>query len=37
MAMDEIAAGKYDHRVAAIATGEMGDLVRVVQPHGGGS
>jgi PAS domain S-box-containing protein len=28
MAMDEIAAGKYDHRVAAIATGEMGDLVR---------
>jgi len=28
MAMDEIAAGKYNHRVAAIATGEMGDLVR---------
>jgi len=28
IAMDEIAAGKYDHRVAAIATGEMGDLVR---------
>jgi HAMP domain-containing protein len=28
MAMDEIAAGKYDHRVAAIATGEMGDLVK---------
>jgi PAS domain S-box-containing protein len=27
-AMDEIAAGKYDHRVAVIATGEMGDLVR---------
>jgi PAS domain S-box-containing protein len=27
-AMDEIAAGKYDHRVAFIATGEMGDLVR---------
>ena len=27
-AMDEIAAGKYEHRVAAIATGEMGDLVR---------
>jgi two-component system nitrogen regulation sensor histidine kinase NtrY len=27
-AMDEIAAGKYDHRVALIATGEMGDLVR---------
>jgi hypothetical protein len=27
-AMDEIAAGKYDHRVAPIATGEMGDLVR---------
>jgi hypothetical protein len=26
--MDEIAAGKYDHRVKAIATGEMGDLVR---------
>ena len=28
VAMDEIAAGQYDHRVAAIATGEMGDLVR---------
>jgi PAS domain S-box-containing protein len=28
MAMDEIAAGQYDHRVAAIATGEMGDLVK---------
>jgi PAS domain S-box-containing protein len=28
LAMDEIAAGKYDHRVAAIVTGEMGDLVR---------
>ena len=28
VAMDEIAAGKYDHRVAAIANGEMGDLVR---------
>jgi PAS domain S-box-containing protein len=27
-AMDEIAAGKYDYRVALIATGEMGDLVR---------
>ena len=27
-AMDEIATGKYDHRVAIIATGEMGDLVR---------
>jgi PAS domain S-box-containing protein len=27
-AMDEIAAGKYDHRVAIIATGEMGELVR---------
>jgi len=27
-AMDEIAAGKYGHRVAPIATGEMGDLVR---------
>jgi two-component system nitrogen regulation sensor histidine kinase NtrY len=27
-AMDEIADGKYDHRVAAIASGEMGDLVR---------
>jgi len=26
--MDEIAAGKYDHRVALVATGEMGDLVR---------
>jgi hypothetical protein len=27
-AMDEIADGKYDHRVAFAATGEMGDLVR---------
>jgi two-component system nitrogen regulation sensor histidine kinase NtrY len=27
-AMDEIADGKYDQRIAAIATGEMGDLVR---------
>ena len=27
-AMNEIAAGKYEQRVAAIATGEMGDLVR---------
>jgi len=27
-AMDQIAAGKYDHRVALIASGEMGDLVR---------
>ena len=27
-AMDEIAAGKYDHRVVLAATGEMGDLVR---------
>ena len=27
-AMDEIAAGKYDHRVALITTGEMADLVR---------
>jgi len=27
-AMDEIADGKYDHRVSLIATGEMGDLVR---------
>jgi len=27
-AMDEIAAGKYDHRVALTASGEMGDLVR---------
>ena len=26
-AMDEIADGKYDHRVGAIATGEMADLV----------
>jgi hypothetical protein len=26
--MDEIAAGKYDHRVALVATGEMDDLVR---------
>lgn len=28
MAMDEIAAGKYNHRVSMIASGEMGDLVR---------
>jgi len=28
VAMDEIATGKYDHRVALMATGEMGDLVR---------
>jgi len=27
-AMDEIAAGKYEHRVSAPATGEMADLVR---------
>ena len=27
-AMDEIAAGKYDHRVALAASAEMGDLVR---------
>jgi PAS domain S-box-containing protein len=27
-AMDEIATGKYDHRVALVATGEMDDLVR---------
>src|ERR1700722_9578957 len=27
-AMDGIADGKYDHRVATIATGEMGDLFR---------
>jgi hypothetical protein len=27
-AMDEIADGKYDHRVSLLATGEMGDLVR---------
>jgi two-component system, NtrC family, nitrogen regulation sensor histidine kinase NtrY len=27
-AMDEIAAGKYERRVASVATGEMGDLVR---------
>jgi PAS domain S-box-containing protein len=27
-AMDQIARGKYDHRVALIANGEMGDLVR---------
>jgi PAS domain S-box-containing protein len=26
--MEQIAAGKYDHRVALIANGEMGDLVR---------
>ena len=28
VAMDEIAAGKYGHRVSALATGEMSDLVR---------
>jgi hypothetical protein len=28
VAMAEIATGKYDHRVALIATGEMGELVR---------
>jgi PAS domain S-box-containing protein len=28
VAMAEIAAGKYDHRVALAATGEMGELVR---------
>jgi PAS domain S-box-containing protein len=28
VAMDEIAAGKYDHRISTIASGEMGDLVR---------
>jgi two-component system nitrogen regulation sensor histidine kinase NtrY len=27
-AMDEIAAGKYDHRVALVTSGEMADLVR---------
>jgi two-component system nitrogen regulation sensor histidine kinase NtrY len=27
-AMDEIAAGKYDHRASVMATAEMGDLVR---------
>jgi PAS domain S-box-containing protein len=27
-AMDEIATGKYNYRVALVATGEMGDLVR---------
>jgi two-component system, NtrC family, nitrogen regulation sensor histidine kinase NtrY len=27
-AMDEIAAGKYEHRVALVTTGEMADLVR---------
>ena len=27
-AMDEIADGKYDHRISVLATGEMGDLVR---------
>jgi hypothetical protein len=27
-AMDEIAMGKYEQRIGAIATGEMGDLVR---------
>jgi two-component system nitrogen regulation sensor histidine kinase NtrY len=28
MAMDEIAAGKYNYRVSMIASGEMGDLVK---------
>jgi two-component system, NtrC family, nitrogen regulation sensor histidine kinase NtrY len=28
VAMDEIADGKYEHRVSVVATGEMGDLVR---------
>ena len=28
LAMDEIADGKYDHRVVLPATGEMGDLIR---------
>ncbi len=28
LAMDEIAAGKYEHRVSTVATGEMGDLVK---------
>ena len=27
-AMDEIAAGKYEHRVSTLATGEMADLIR---------
>ncbi len=27
VAMDEIAAGKYEHRVSVVAAGEMGDLV----------
>jgi two-component system, NtrC family, nitrogen regulation sensor histidine kinase NtrY len=27
-AMDEIAAGKYEHRVPTLATGEMADLIR---------
>jgi two-component system, NtrC family, nitrogen regulation sensor histidine kinase NtrY len=27
LAMDEIAAGKYNHRVSMVASGEMGDLV----------
>ena len=27
-AMDEISAGKYEHRVSSVATGEMADLVR---------
>src|SRR5262249_53546434 len=27
-AMDEIAAGKYEHRVALVSTGEMAELVR---------
>ena len=26
--MDEIAAGKYEHRVALVTTGEMAELVR---------
>ena len=36
-AMDEIAAGKYEHRVALRASGGDGRPGAFVQPHGGGS
>ena len=36
-AMDKIAAGKYDHRVALVTTGRDGGAGALVQPHGCGS
>ena len=36
-AMDEIAAGKYEHRVPALATGEMARPGALIQSHGGRS